>query len=175
MGVLNRCVYGLKRLLFFLELHQAFVLIYFSLKQKIEKVSIFLKKYHGLTSFESCKFCPFFESMFLYSKKAFFLNSPAKILTCLRLDWSWGVIISLTKKSKFLKTNFRTVFVVSQTHGKKLKSKFLLVVDYGSKLVNFICARTNAINLGIPYLTSLSLSSPTPKVCTDGQCTPQTF
>lgn len=110
--------------------------------------------------------------MFLYSKKAFFLNSPAKILTCLRLDWSWGVIRSLTKKRKFLKTNFRTVFVVSQTHGKKLKSKFLLVVDYGSKLVNFICARTNAINLGIPYLTSLSLSSPTPKVCTDGQCTP---
>lgn len=41
LGVLNRCVYGLKRLLFFLELHQAFVLIYFALKQKIEKVSIF--------------------------------------------------------------------------------------------------------------------------------------
>ena len=90
--------------------------------------------------------------MFWYCKKAFFLNSPAKILTSLRLDWSWGVIRSLFKKSNFLKTNFRTVFVVSQTHGKKLKSK--LWVDYGSKLVNFICARTNAINLGIPYLTS---------------------
>lgn len=72
--------------------------------------------------------------MFLYSKKAFFLNSPAKILTSLRLDWSWGVIRSLTKKSKFLKTNFRTVFVVSQTHGKKLKSKFLQIVDYGLRL-----------------------------------------
>lgn len=44
LSVLNRCVYGLKRLLFFLELHQAFVLIYFALKQKIEKVSIFFKK-----------------------------------------------------------------------------------------------------------------------------------
>lgn len=41
LGILNRCVYGLKRLLFFLELRQAFVLIYFVLKQNIEKVSIF--------------------------------------------------------------------------------------------------------------------------------------
>ena len=72
LGVLSRCVYGLKRLLFFLELHQAFVLIYFSLKQKIEKVSIFLKKYHGLTSFESCKFCPFFNRCFYILKRLFF-------------------------------------------------------------------------------------------------------
>ena len=42
LGVLNRCVYGLKRLLFFLELHQAFVLIYFALKQKMEKVLNFI-------------------------------------------------------------------------------------------------------------------------------------
>lgn len=106
----------------------------FCIKTKDRKSLNLKKKNHGLTSFESCKFCPFFQSMFLYSKKAFFLNSPAKILTCLRLDWSWGVIRSLTKKSKFLKTNFRTVFVVSQTHGKKLKSNFFLIVDYGLRL-----------------------------------------
>ena len=45
----------------------------FALKETMKKFQIF-DQTHGLTSLEKCKFCDFFKSAFLWSRKASFLS-----------------------------------------------------------------------------------------------------
>ena len=53
-GLLNRCFYSLKRLVFFQQLHGYCLFIHFGKKENWEK-SQFFHKNHGLTPLEKCK------------------------------------------------------------------------------------------------------------------------
>ena len=52
---LNRCFYGQKRVLFYIERHQTLFLGEMYLKGKEKKIQI-LDENHGLTTFKKCKF-----------------------------------------------------------------------------------------------------------------------